>query len=81
MPENRYVDVLTVCQDPGGFHEHVEGNVAERGCFADCECQPRAYVALDAVVDALNQHYLTTTVCGDFKQAIDVIRERFGNDR
>lgn len=55
--KNATGDRLAVCQNPHGLHEHVEvdGLTPER-CFADCDCAPRLYVALDAVLDVVGQH-------------------------
>lgn len=42
---------LSVCQAPHGLHEHVEvDGPAPETCFADCDCTPRVYVALDEVL-------------------------------
>jgi len=51
-------DRLAVCQNPHGFHEHIElapGDPAPATCFADCDCTPRVYVAAD-----VEGTYLTT---------------------
>lgn len=50
-----YADRIAMCQNPEGPHEHVPLKPGEDSgsCFMgrDC-CEPRVYVALDAVVEA-----------------------------
>lgn len=51
----RTADTIAMCQHPGGPNEHVPVAPGETidSCFAECDCTPRIYVALDAVVAAL----------------------------
>jgi hypothetical protein len=73
------------CRVCGGRGWHTAGGNDPAACgacaageawygWAEWQPDPRT---VGAVVKALREEYANTTVCGDFKKAIDLIEERF----